>query len=278
MKTTTFKKLLAALLSATLVLCLLAGCGSKPATQTDPKTDNLEITTPIPAGMLVLSTEASVKISYDADGMALEVSGVNDHGIVLSDTYTDYLGKSCATVVKELILAASAAGNLSSAVKNIVIKQALGSAVPGAHFLESITTEAIAAAEEVGSSAVVTLIDLSGLNEDGYINLDNAKQLLMNQLGVTALDAYYGADIPSGDYYICTVEAGGIESSHTIDAVTGLIADASEEDLLGNSDEYIETEYVDYEQEIEFSEEPLYEEPETEVDIEIPVVEEPIEP
>ena len=134
----------------------------------------------------------------------------------------------------------------------------IGSAMPGSHFLETIATEAEAAAQEVGSSAVVTLIDETGLDEDGYINLDTAKALLANQLGVETLDAYYGSDTPTGDSYICTVEAGGIESSHSIDAITGLIADATEEELLGDVDGYEETEYYDYEQ--EFFEEEFYDE------------------
>lgn len=270
MKTTTFKKLLALLASAVLLVCALAGCNGDTAQQTEP---SQIITDSIPAGMLVLSTEASVKISYDADGMVLDVTGMNDHGIVLSDTYTDYLGKSCSNVVKELILAASDAGNLSSSVKNIVIKQAVGSALPGSHFLETIATEAEAAAKEVGSSALVTLIDKTGLDEDGYINLDTAKALLANQLGVETLDAYYGSETPTGDSYICTVEAGGIESSHSIDAITGLIADATEEELLGNVDGYEETEYYDYEQEYyedEFYEELIEEEPVTDETVTTP--------
>lgn len=246
MKTTAVKKLFALLLGAALLVCALAGCSNDTAAQTDPSQTVIDS---VPAGMLVLSTDAAVKISYDADGMVLDVTGMNDHGIVLADNYTDYLGKSCSTVVKELIFAASDAGNLSSSVKNIVIKQAVGSALPGSLFLETIATEAENAAAEAGSSAVVTLIDETGLDESGYINLDTVKALLANQLGVETLDAYYGSESPTGDSYICTVEANGIESSYSIDAVTGLIADATDEELLGSSDVYEDTEYYDYEEE-----------------------------
>lgn len=245
MKTTTVKKLLAALLSAVLLLCALAGCSSEPASQTDPAGETQSISDPIPVGMLVLSTEASLKISYDADGMVLDVVGMNDHGIVLADSYTNYLGKSCADVVKELIAAAADAGHLRTSVKNIVIKLAVGSSQPGSHFLDTLETEAKTAAEAVGSAAAVTVIDTTMLDENGYINLDTAKALLMNQLGVTALDAYYGSDAPTGDCYICTVEVDGVESSYSIDAVTGLIADATEEELMGDSEYIEETEYYD---------------------------------
>lgn len=269
MKTTTLKKLLAVLVGAALLVCALAGCNSNTAQQTDPA--NQQISDTIPVGMVVLSTEAAVKISYDADGMVLEVSGMNDHGIVLADTYTDYLGKSCATVVKELVLAASAAGNLSDAVKNIVIKQAVGSALPGSHFLETLATEAETAATEAGSSATVTLIDETGLDEDGYINLDTVKALLLNQLGGETYDEFYGASTPRDDHYLFTVVVNGIESSHTVDAVTGLIAEATDEDLLGDPDYYEQTEYIEYEPEPDYFEEDLYEDPYQEGDIEIPI-------
>lgn len=274
MKKTTVKKLLAALLSVAMLLCVFAGCSNEPATQTTPTDQSVEVTDTIPVGMLVLSTEASVKINYDADGMALDVTGMNDHGIVLADSYTDYMGKSCVDVVKELIAAAHDAGNLSTAVKNIVIKLAVGSTQPGSHFLESLEAAAKEAAEAAGSSAVITAIDTTMLDEDGYITLDTAKALLMNELGVTALDAYYGSDIVSNDCYICTVEVGGIESSHSIDAVTGLISDATEEDLLGDSEYIEETEYIEYDPEIDYIEEDT--QPEIEPDIDIPV-EEPTE-
>lgn len=269
MKTTTFRKLLAVLLGAAMLLGVLAGCGSKDPQQTDPA--NPQISDTVPVGMVVLSTEAAVKISYDADGMVLDISGMNDHGIVLADTYTDYLGKSCATVVKELVLTASAAGNLSDAVKNIVIKQAVGSALPGSHFLESLATEAETAVTEAGSSATVTLIDETGLDEDGYINLDTVKALLLHELGGETYDEFYGDSTPRDDRYIFTVVVNGIESSHAVDAVTGLIAEATDEDLLGDPDYYEETEYIEYEPEPDYFEEDLYEDPYQDGDIEIPI-------
>ena len=267
MKTTTLKKLLSLLVSVAMLVCVLAGCGSKDPQQTDP----IQTVDPIPAGMVVLSTEASVKISYDADGMVLDITGMNDHGIVLADTYTEYLGKSCATVVNELILAADAAGNLNDSVKNIVIKQAVGSALPGSLFLETLATEAESALLQTNSSAKITLIDETGLDEEGYINIDTVKALLLNQLGGETYDEFYGDSTPHNDYYIFTVVVNGIESSHTVDAVTGLIADATEEDLLGDPDYYQDTEYIEYEPEPDYFEVDPYEDPYLDGDIDIPI-------
>lgn len=170
---------------------------------------------------------------------------------------------SCAEVVKDLINASSEAGQLSLDVKNIVIKQAIGSALPDSYFLETISTEAKAAAEAADSSAKVTLIDETGLDTDGYINLTTAKALLLNQLGGEAFDAFYSNYILPDNSYIFTVVVNGVESSHRIDAITGLISDATAEDLLDDPDSY------------EYEPEPDYDEIYEEEYIDIPVDIEP---
>ena len=235
MKKTTIKKLLAACLAGVMTLCLLAGCDNEPAVQTGPVTN-----TPTPAGMLILSAEASLSISYDENGVVLDIYGNNNPGIVLAGKYTDYSGKTCSTAAKELIAAAAEAGHLSAEVKNIVIKQASGSQLPGSDFLETVEAEVKAAAEAASSAAAITVIDETMLDEQGYINLDTAKVLLCNELGVEKLDKYYGDAVPFEGSYICTVEIASVQTSHNIDAVTGLITDATEEDLLGDPDQDIE--------------------------------------
>ena len=246
MKITTAKKLLAICLAGVMALCLLAGCGNEPATQTGPATKE-----PVPAGILILSAGASLSISYDADGAVLDIYGNNNPGIVLAGKYTDYSDKTCAAVAKDLIAAAAGAGYLSAEVKNIVIKQSLHSQLPGSDFLETVEAEVKTAAEAASSAAVITVIDETMLDERGYINLDTAKALLCNELGVEKLDKYYGDAAPFDGSYICTVEIAGVQTSHNIDAVTGLIAEATEEELLGNPDEDIEETQADDLEDIE---------------------------
>lgn len=224
------KKFITAMLAVVMALCLLAGCGNDPA----PKSTDPTIQDSKPTGMLVLSTAASFSITYDSEGLVLNIDGNNDAGIELVDAYADYLGKACTTVVKELIAASSEAGYLSADVKNIVIKQSIRSQLPGTNFLESIASEVKAAAETAGSLAAVMLIDESKLDELGYINLETAKALLCNELGVEALDAYYGNETPDEGSYLCTVEVAGTQTSHNIDAFTGLITEATEDELLGD--------------------------------------------
>lgn len=255
----TTKKLLSLLLTAVMFLGLLAGCGNNSdSSDSSTETTGAAVSEPIAAGMLVLSTDASVKITYDADALVLNVSSLNDNGVVLSDLYTDYLGKSVTTVVEELLRLGEKQDYLTDNVKNVIIKSAFGSSLPGTSFLDNISLTVQNTLDDLGSAAVITLIDQTGLTEDGYISLDIAKKLLANQLGVAEFDTYYGNDAISSDCYICTVEISGEQYSYTINAVTGLIADATEEELLGNPEDSLTKE--EYEQVYEGEEEFFYEE------------------
>lgn len=244
MKTTTLKRTLAALLATIMALCVLTGCTQKPAQPTETQSVN----NPLPVGMFVLTAGASVNVSYDADGLVVEISGNNDSGFALVESYTDYLGKSCADVAKELILAAVNGSHLTAHTKNIVLKQVNGVELPGTNFMQTIEDAVKAAAEEAKTTAVITLVDTEKMDEDGYINFETAQALLCNELGVEKLDAYYGLSTPTDGSYICTAEVGGDQTYHNIDAVTGLITEATEEELMGGEDEEIteeETEPVD---------------------------------
>ena len=227
----TIKKLLALVLSAVMLLGMLSGCGNETPKQTDP--DNTS-SVPTLAGMLVLSTAASFKITYDSEGMVMDVTGANDDGTMLANKY-ECLGKSCSTVVKELIAASGEAGKLSGDVKNIVLKLAVGSTLPTELFLDVLTGDAETAAKEAGSSAVVTAIGLDGLDADGYINYESAQLLLCNQLGAEKFDSIHGDTAPHNDIYLLTVTIGDVQSSHNIDAITGLITEASDEEPTDDS-------------------------------------------
>lgn len=245
MKTTTFKRMLAALLVAVMALCVLTGCNKEPE-QTEPQ----NIGTPLPVGMFVLTAGASVNVSYDVDGLVVKIDGNNENGINLSDAYTDYLGKPCADAAKELILAASKGAYLTANTRNIVIKQVIGATLPGSHFLETIENAVKDAAAEVKSNAVITLIDSEKMDENGYINLETAQVLLCNELGVEKLDAYYGQSTPTDDHYICTAEVGGKQTHHSVDAVTGIIATPTNAELMGESTDEEEI-LPDYDEEYE---------------------------
>ena len=253
MRSTNLKKLFSVCLACAMTICLLAGCNKAPDTQTTPATTDPVVKNPTPVGMLILSAGASVNISYDADGMVLKLSGNNEEGNQLTEDYTDYLGKSCSAVAKELVEAAEKAGYLTLDIKNIVIKQSIRSQLPGEFFLETIENEVKAAVSAAGSTAAVTVIGEDGLDGNGYLTLATVKALLCIELGVEQLDKYYGDKVPNNGIFICTAEVAGVQSYHKIDAVTGLITAATAEELLGDpfgedesfEDDITEDEYLE---------------------------------
>lgn len=236
------KKLLALVLGAVMLLGLLAGCGeTTPNKPNETKAPVSQV--PTLTGMLVLSANATFKISYDQDGMVMEIAGNNEDSSAILAEY-DYNGKSCSTVVKELI-AATAKATLLRETNNIVLKLAVGSQLPSETFFDGLAKDAADAAAENASSAYVVAIGLDGLDESGYINADFAQKLLANHLGVTAFDSYNGDTEPRNDCYIVTVKAGEVAGTYSIDAVTGMISETEGEESPAEP-EYIEDEEIEY--------------------------------
>ncbi len=218
------KKLFAVLLSIALVLSLLSACAETGKRHSG----NLNTVSAV-CGMLVLTTQTSATITYDTDGM---VTGVEDAG-----GYKDFLGKSCSTVVEELLEANKPERN----VNNIVLKVTVGSQLPTEFFLESLGTDLEKAAEAIGTSAKVTVIGLDGLDEEGYINADIAKALLLNQLDTADAVVNTYSSTPHNGSYTFAVTADGISTVYNVNAVTGLIS--VEEDI--NQEETIPSEVVE---------------------------------
>lgn len=226
-------RILAVLLSAVMLLSVMSGCDKSPANQNEGTTS-----TPALAGMLMLNAGVALNISYDADGMVLKVEGANDPGLAFATAYTDYLGKSCSTVVKELV-ALSAKEDYLKEAKSVVLKMVKGSATPTELFLDALTTDLTAAVKDAGSSAAVVSLGLDALDKNGYIGYETVQTLLCADLGVEKLDAIYGSTTPYNDAYIFTIEIGGVEYYRLVDANTGLVSEASMEDIQGDTG-YIE--------------------------------------
>ena len=150
MKTT--KKLIALFLGAVMLLGLLAGCGETAPSSKQTEAPGPAI--PVLSGMLVLSAKASFKISYDQDGMVMELAGANEDGSAIVEEYKDFLGKSCSTVAKELI-AATAKATLLREATSIVVKLAVGSQLPSETFLDSVARAVATAATPLPVTAPI---------------------------------------------------------------------------------------------------------------------------
>lgn len=235
------KKLLALMLGAVLLLGLLAGCGEQKA----PAKETVGNDTPkeaILSGMLILTGQASFKISYDQEGMVMEIGAANEDAEAIVSAYTDFAGKSTSTVVKEL-LTATAEATLLRGAKNIVVKLAIGSQLPSETFLDGVANTAAEAVADNGATGYVVAIGLEDLDAEGYINAENAQALLKNQLGVTEFELYNGENTPRNGCYTVNVKAGDVEGSYLIDAVTGIITETVDEEPA--EPEYVEEEEFD---------------------------------
>ena len=197
---------------------------------------------PVAIGRFVLSAEASVILSYDKNGAVLTIDGVNDHGVLLLDEYTDYYGKSCAAVIKELLDKLTTAKHLTADSKYVILKHSFHSEVPNEEFLTSIRTETEAALAAISSTAKLAFIEQTALKDDGYMTLQTAKSILLLHLGAEEFDYYVGPDALSGEEYLCTVTVNGVKASYCINAFSGLIDTASEEQVESYIHEFEEQE------------------------------------
>ena len=236
------KKILAILMSAILLLGLFAGCGEKAPVATEGSNAAVN---PVAAGMLVLNVNGAVDISYDSDGLVLSLEGCDINGEVLVGEYTDYLGKSVSEVICDLINNSKLAGFMLPEVTYVVIKQAVGSALPGATFLETIETDAEAALAAAELSAELIILTEDNLDEDGYINLESAKGILMAALGLEGFDTIDGTVSPIEGLYGFTITAGNLEGDYIVDAVTSLVVEGQLEGHEYNSDGMEDPDMVD---------------------------------
>ncbi len=220
------KKISAILLSAMLLLSLFAGCGK----QSDiPSPTNETLTTPISAGMLVFNAGAAVNISYDSDGLVINLEGADNAGTMVVGAYAAFLGKPVAEAVCDLIDLCAVSNYLSAETGFVLLKLAYGSAQPGVTFIETIRDEAVAAVKEY-SPAKVFFLTKADLDSNGYINLDSAKALLLAHLGLESFDTLEGTITPMDGMYSFAVTAGDMDERFIVDAVTGSVGQG---ELLG---------------------------------------------
>lgn len=215
------KKIFAILIAAVMLLGLLAGCGNDTSTPTNTTADS--VANPTAAGLLVLNTGAALNITYDADGLVMDIEGADDNGSILAGEYSDYLGKSCSEVVCDLIGNSIVQQLLTGDVHYVMIKLALGSSTPGATFIETIQKDAENALTTGGSDAKLVVLTTDRLDENGYIDLDAAKDVALAALALDDFDVLDGTVTPIEGKYNFSITAGSLEGRYIVDAVTGAV-------------------------------------------------------
>lgn len=251
-----FKKILAAVLSIVLLLCL-AACGGKTATPA-PSGGTVQTVKPDADGMIYLSMGAEIKLNYDKNGNILSVEPANEAGQELLAEAPVGTGVACNVAAADLVKAAVADTDL----KVIIIKQAFGSSSPSKEFLSAIATDAEAAA---GSCKVIT-VSVDELTAEGYLSIDTVKAIFMASIGVESAVVTVTEEQVNGIYYLSHKD-GNVTSNYTVDADTGIVAYVEDEPVVDIpvEEETLAEEFIDPEANVPSADEFYVEEiPETE--------------
>ena len=127
-------------------------------------------------GVLFLSVNPEVAISYDADGLVTAVEARNDDGSKLLEGYTGYVGKPARQVVSELVTAIGEAGYFAEEIegenRQIVIEIETGSALPDDAFLEEIITDVRSCVSSHNWSSPVDMRGESDYGMADYVDTD----------------------------------------------------------------------------------------------------------
>lgn len=172
-----------------LAALMAAGCGTK--TDKDAILTENASGSPITKtiGSLLLSINPEIEIGYDENGMVLSLEGENEDGKKVLSEYTDYKGKTCETVIDELVKKIYADGYFEKKVdgheKNIIIKLEDDSVCPDESFMENLEQTLQDSITECRLTSAPILIDEKDLDTNGLITPEKAKEIVLSQLGLS---------------------------------------------------------------------------------------------
>ena len=253
-----YRKILAAVLSIALVLCL-AACGGKTTTPT-PSGGTAQTVKTDAEGMIFLSMGAEIKIDYDKEGKTMTVEPANEAAQDILAESPVGTGVACNVAVADLVKATVAAS--TSDLKVILIKQAFGSTSPSKEFLGAIQADAEAAA----GSCKVVVVGVDELTADGYLPIDAVKAIFMANIGADSAVINVTEDLATGTYYVSHKD-GDITSNYAVDADNGVVTYLEDEPTIEvlTEEETLADENVDAESNVPSADEFYMEEtPDTE--------------
>lgn len=240
------KKILALLLSALMIISLLAACGddiSKGDTKLPIGTEEgTETTTPVTAfttGKLTVNAGAAFVITFDAEGLVLNVEGIDDRYKDFIDFLYDdsaLIGLSCGDAISEIIKNVGVKGYLDD-TGFVAIKQDHKSGLPDPAFLEGVQRAAENALNVAAPGVALVMITASQQDANGHIDLPTAKILVEKFLGVESLTNFDGTDKPVDGVYGFTASAGDREEQVLVNAVTGTVDYGELEEVIEEIEE-----------------------------------------
>ena len=180
MKKSNLKTILSVALALALCLFALVGCGSNPTTNEGGELAK--------GGVLVLSVNPEIAVTYDADGNVTKVTARNDDAKEIIAEYAGYEGKACKAVVSELVAKIGEAGyfveEIEGEKRQITIEIEPGSKLPNNNFLDDVANEV---RDCVNENKWNSPVDVKGESDYGitdYIDTDYGP----NNDGVTDYD------------------------------------------------------------------------------------------
>ena len=154
------KKLLSIFACTLAMIFCLAACGSSA--------NNEQISAN--GGVLRLSVNPEIAVSYDADGNVTEVKARNDDGSKIIANYSGYEGKACKTVVAELIQAIGEAGyfveDADGETRQITLELEKGSQLLNDTFLNEVAEEVQETMSENQWTAQIEIDDDDDADDD----------------------------------------------------------------------------------------------------------------
>ena len=167
------RTIIAILLTLVLTLSCLAGCAQRAASDNGAALAS--------GGVLRLSVNPELAITYDADGNVTKVEARNDDGKAILTDYAGYEGKSTRQVVTELVAAIGKAGyfveEIEGEKRQITIEIEPYSSLPHATFIDEVVSDV---RELVSSNDWKSPVAVEGESDFGLTDYDDT------DYGVTA--------------------------------------------------------------------------------------------
>ena len=228
----------------TLVVIMTTGCGAQsisnaalPAASSEPVSSNA-------IGSILLSINPEIEIDYDDKGIVISLEGKNEDGKKVLAEYTDYEGKSCETIVDELVKKIHADGYFEKKVdgyeKNIILKLEDDSLYPDDAFLKNLEQKLQDTIKECNLTSSPILVEKEDLDDKGLITLEKAKEIVLTQLGLSSAEFTKAAYDPEDNTYEMKFTVDGITYEFEVNASNGKVLEAetdTDNDDIDDTDE-----------------------------------------
>ena len=154
MRKRNYRLFAAAVMGLMLGTGILTGCGSEvqesSANVKEETTEEFALqetaASVVPElGVLYVKVNPEVAVHYDSQGIVTAVEGVNDDGIALVQDTSQFVGRQCREVVRDLVEDINEAGYFAEEIegegRRIVIEVEKGSSIPDQEFLNEIVAD-----------------------------------------------------------------------------------------------------------------------------------------